>query len=427
MRGFLPFLVALLAVALFTKADYFFYLLYALFGIVVLGRLWARRSLTSVVLARRHDARIFLGQSTEVELEVANRSWLPVLWMRVQDNVPSDLTKPGTLRWVVSLLPRERLTLRYSVSGRRRGYHRLGPLGTLGSDLLGLAEYEARRDEDDFVIVYPKIVPLHDLGLPSQSPFGTLPSRQRIFEDPTRIQGVRAYQPGDSLRRMDWKTSARVGALQVRRYEPAIALETAVFLNLCSDDYPQRQRFDAPELGIVIAASLATHLAQRRQAVGLFTNGRDPLRFVVGMRDADWPAPPQPSAGEATVGEGSRRMGGTEDPPSLPLRKGRAHLMHMLDLLARVETVSRDEGVPFLDLLRRKSLGLPWGSTVVVVTSQDVEGLMDTLLALHRRGLIVVLVLTCRDASFALTARRAETIGVRALEVCSEREMDVWR
>jgi hypothetical protein len=83
--------------------------------------------------------------------------------------------------------------------------------------------------------------------------------------------------------------------------------------------------------------------------------------------------------------------------------------------------------MPFLDLLRRKSLGLPWGSTVVVVTSQDVDGLMDTLLALHRRGLIVVLVLTCRDAGFGLTAQRAETIGVRALEVCSEREMDVWR
>ncbi len=425
MRSFLPFLVVLLAVALFTRADYFFYLLYTLFGIVVLGRFWARRALQSVRLERRHDARLFLGQSAEVSLDVVNRSWWPVIWMRVQDTVPSDLTSAGPLRWVVSLLPRERRSLRYRVNGRRRGYYRLGPLGTLSGDLLGLAEFTGRQDEDDFVIVYPKIVPLQALGFPSQSPFGTLPSRQRIFEDPTRIQGARDYEPGDSLRRMDWKTSARLGRLQVRRYEPAIALETALFLNLRADDYPMRARFHVPELAIVIAASLATHLVEHRQAVALFTNGRDPLRTGAASPES---GPPEPGAVDAAAGGVAGRNGPAGGPPapSLPLRKGREHLMHLLDLLARVETVSGDQALPFLDLLRRKSLGLPWGSTVVVVTSQDSEGLMDTMLAMRRRGLIVVLVLTCESPGFAQTARRADQIGVRALEVCSEREMDIW-
>jgi uncharacterized protein (DUF58 family) len=397
VRGLLPFLAVLLAVAFFTKVDVFFYLLYTLAGIYILGRLWARRAVAAVLLERRHESRVFLGESFPVEVEVRNRGWLPVLWLRLSDAVPADLGPGAVFRRVISLLPRERLMLSYRLTGRRRGYYQLGPLHALGGDLLGSAAYESRQAGDDPVIVYPKIVALCDLGFPSQSPLGNLPSRERLFEDPSRIRGVRDYQPGDSLKRMDWKTSARVGSLQVRRFEPTIALETAIFLNLNDGEYPQAYRRQASELGIVVAASVAVHLVEKRQAVGLTSNGRDPL---------------------------------VQDPaqmPSLPLRKGREHLMHILDLLARVELATAGEGTPFLPLLRRRSLGLPWGSTVVVITSRECEGLLDTLLVLRRRGLAVILVLTCPDRDFALTVQRSHQIGVQTLQIWREQDMDVWR
>jgi uncharacterized protein (DUF58 family) len=397
MRGILPFLVVLLAVAFFTKVDVFFYLLYAVFGVYALGRLWARRSVAAVAVDRKHEGRIFWGHTFTVDLDVRNRSWLPVLWLRLGDTVPVELTAGGPFRRVISLLPRERINLSYSLHGRRRGYYPIGPIVGLGGDLLGTATYENRCAAQDAVIVYPKIVPLQDLGFPSQSPFGVLPSRQRIFEDPTRIQGVRDYQPGDSLRRMDWKTSARVGRLQVRRYEPAIALETAVFLNLDNGDYPGSQRYVAAELGIVVAASVAVHLVEKRQAVGLTTNGQDPLAEPVQAAAA------------------------------LPLRKGRGHLMNILDLLARIEVAPEDQAMDFLDLLNRKSLGLPWGSTVVIVTPQEVPGLLDTLLALRRRGLLVILAITLRDSGFPQTAQKAEQLGIQPLHIWSEQRLEIWQ
>ncbi len=400
MRRLLPFLIALLAVALFVKVDFFFYLLYTLFGVYFLGRLWARRSLAAVRLQRRYEKRLFLGQRARVEVVVRNARWWPVLWLRVHDSVPSAISTFRLFRQVISLKPRERLSLEYDIVGRRRGYYTLGPLVTVSGDLLGTAMYERREAAPESVIVYPRIVALHELGLPSQAPFGVLSSRQRIFEDPTRIQGVRDYQPGDSLRRMDWKTSARVGSLQVRRYEPAISLETAILLNLDHDDYPPLYRRPATELGIVIAASLAVHLVEMRQAVGLFTNGRDPFQeSIEGER------PPSP-----------------ERPP----RKGREHLMHLLDLLARIETAPASATVPFLELLSRKSASLPWGSTVVVITAGEVDGLLDRLLALRRRGLFVLLLLTCPDRDFALTARRAAQIGAHAFRIWSEQDLERW-
>jgi uncharacterized protein (DUF58 family) len=402
MARLLPFLIVLLVVALFTKVDFLFYLLYALFGIYVLGRLWARRSLRAVSLDRFHDDRVFLGSRFDVRLTIHNKGWLPVLWLHLADKVPSALGAAPPYRWVVSLAPRERLELSYALAGRRRGYYELGPFIAEGGDVLGTTKVRQPHEDAARVIVYPKIIPLRELGFPSQSPFGTLPSRQRLFEDPSRVRGVRDYQPGDSLRRMDWKTSARVGALQVRRYEPSMALETAILLNLDSDDYPPRRRRDATEQGIVVAASLATHLIEKRQAVSLATNGHDPLR--------------DPGSD-----------GGGVSLPELPLQKGRGHLMQILDLLARIERTPEGEAVPFLELLNRKSLGLPWGSTVVIITAGEVEGLLDTLLALRRRGLLPILALTCPDREFASTAQRADQIGVQTLRLWSEQDMDIWR
>jgi hypothetical protein len=134
-----------------------------------------------------------------------------------------------------------------------------------------------------------------------------------------------------------------------------------------------------------------------RQAVGLITNGHDPL------------------AEYAATGS------------FLAQRKGRAHLMHLLDLLARVEVALEDTAVPFLTLLTRRSLSLPWGSTVVLVTSREVEGLMDTLLTLRRRGLVIILALTCQDRHFQRTSQRASQIGVHTYRLWSEQDLDVWR
>ena len=401
MAVLLPFLIVLLIVALFSRVDLFFYLLYVLSGIVVLGRLWANRALKAVTVRRIHADRVFQGESVSVRLEVSNGGWLPVLWMRLHDMVPATLGTPGLFRQVVSLAPRERLNLGYTLSANRRGYYQLGPLVAHSGDLLGSVTCKTdplHKDGGGFVIVYPRIVLLRNLGFPSQSPFGTLPSREQIFEDPTRIRGVRDYQRGDSLRRIDWKTSARVGALQVKRYEPAIALETAIFLNLNSGDYPISHQVTATELGITIAASLAAHLVEKRQAVGLITNGRDPL------------ADSAPASA-----------------PALPLRKGREHLMHLLDLLARIEVAAEGEALPFLEVVSRESVGLPWGSTVVLITAQPGEGLFDTLLALRRRGLGVILIMTCPGRDVSLTIRRAEQIEVQAYYIEAERDMDGWR
>jgi len=397
MANLLPFIIALFMLAAFLRLDFLLYILYVFFGLYLLSRWWVRRAIGRLRFQRVLSAkRAFLGERVPVELKVWNPGLLPLPWIHLRENLPIDLHVPTSVHRVFSLLPRERETMRYELHGWRRGYYAIGPLFCRGGDLFGVVEVTRQGKMDDHLIVYPKIVPLPSLQLPSLFPFGTLPSQQRLFEDPTRVMGVRDYQPGDSPRRIDWKTSATLGRLQVRRYQPAISVEAFIMLNLNATEYSQRGRFVAPELAVTVTASVASQLIEQRQAVGLATNGVDPL------------------------------AASSEHLTLLP-RKGPGHLMSCLDLLARIEATDATEALPFTALLRQASLGLSWGSTLVVVTGKEDEALIPTLVRLRRRGFLAVLVLVDRDAEFDRTKARAQQIGVPAYRIVDERDLDVWK
>ncbi|MDI7275955.1 MAG: DUF58 domain-containing protein [Anaerolineae bacterium] len=395
MSGLASFIVALLLLAAFLRIDFFHYLFYLTVGIVVLGRWWAQRAAGSVSHRREYPERVFWGEQPLVRLEIHNRGYLPVLWLRIHDSLPIEVRSPNFYHQALSLLPRERVTLSYRLDCHRRGYYRLGPLALEAGDLLGTTRVSLSYDDADTLIVYPRIIPLTDLGLPSRTLYGSLRSKQRIFEDPSRVLGVRDYVPGDSLRHVAWKTSAIVGRLQVKRYQPAIALDTTVLVDLDRASYSQMRLYVATELAIVVAASLANWLVEHRQAVGLCTNGRDPL----------------------AADEEGGRQGGTLLRP----RKGRDALMRVLDLLARVEI---SEGQDFPSLLQRHTGRLPWGSTLAIVTGRVGDALFEALAHLRRAGFSLVLYSVDPSAAFEAIRRRAAQIGVASYEVWEEADLE---
>jgi hypothetical protein len=119
---------------------------------------------------------------------------------------------------------------------------------------------------------------LAHLGLPSRLPYGTIASQQRLFEDPARPTGVRDYHSGDSLRRINWKVSAR--QQQPRRQDPTTGHLPGylILLNLNQDEYSPAHGIVRRNGRLKWRRQLAAHLIERKQAVGLATNGSDPLR-----------------------------------------------------------------------------------------------------------------------------------------------------
>ncbi len=349
-------------------------------------------SLRAVEIRRQLPERAFLGEQIEVELELSNLSLLPVIWLRTLESIPVDLAE-GPFRMVVSLAPHERKRFTYSLRARKRGYYQIGPVVLNSGDILGIGEDFSDERLLHHITVFPKIVPLNRLVLPSHSPMGTLRHNQPIFADPSRVTGKRSYIAGDSLRSIDWKATATTGNLQVKVFEPSIALETAICLNLDGRDYGRKSKFSSTELAIVAAASIANYVVEQRQSVGLITNGGDPL--------------------------------GVEDKAQLlPPRKGREGLMHLLEVLARLEM---SEAEPFPSLLSREIARLPWGTTLILITGFVDERIFDELFGARRSGMSAVLVLCGPVPGYSSVRRQALQFGFPIFQLFNEQDLNVWR
>ncbi len=389
---FLILLIVLLVIASFMRGDFALTLVYLVVGSLTAGLWWSRRALTQVETRRRFNTHAFLGEMIDIDLHVQNKGWLPVPWLELHETLPVALVGPNSFQSVIHLGPRSDAHFEYSVEARKRGYYPIGPLSISTGDILGLSDTLQAKSPAEALVVYPRIIPFTSVQIPSRSPQGTLQHSMPLFEDPTRVFGKRGYTSGDSLRRIDWKSSAASGRLQVKVFEPSIALETFLVLNLNAEDYYYRSRIDSTELAIVIAASISNWIAGKKQMVGMMVNGRDPL---------------------ATDSR----------PQSIPPRKGKQHMMRLLETLARAETIDNSDLVP---LLQQQRYQLAWGTTLMVITGEANPALLDELYQARRAGQNALLILAGRDSTDEAIRGRAKTFGIPVFSIATERDLQIW-
>jgi len=390
---FFVLLVILFVLAVFLRLDWIYYLIYVVGGIWVFSHWQTRRSLSHVNIQRRMPTRAFSGETVDAEVILHNTSLLPLPWVRVQESAPLDLQSGESYRLVCSVGGRSKIVRRFRFFCHRRGYYQVGPLRLTTGDLFGFAQSIWEEGEQPSITVYPKVLTLEQLGLPSRLPFGTLRSRQRLFMDPTRMAGVRPYVSGDSMRHIHWRASAHDDTLLVKKFQPSIALTTMIVLDLDQFSYPPRERVGGSEWAVVVAASLANHIISQRQETGLLTNGLDPF-----------------SDGDANP---------------IPGQNGQGHLMGILEVLARIQ-LRRDTEVddpmaeghlsPARFALHRwlpshvASLG--WGTTLILVTPYISEPLLWSLHSFNRKGLNVQVVACVRQPGFEQIRRQAESMRI---------------
>ncbi len=412
-------IIVLLAIAFLFRIDFIYYIVYVCIGIFIISRWFVPRALKHLHVSREFNDHAFLGETVNVQLLWQNLSRLPLPWLEFNESIPPELRLGETATWAIGLGSRQKRQFFYQVQAGHRGYYQIGPARLTSGDLFGLVSPTYGQLAADYLTVYPRIIPLVELGLPSRLPFGTIASQQRLFEDPARPAGVRDYRTGDSQRQINWKASAHTNRLLVRRYQPAISLETAILLNLHNEDYEKRDWRYHSEWAITVAASLAVHLADRRQPVGLITNGVDPL-LERGERALSFNEESGRLMRDQTPDQPARNM---MPPPILP-HSGRTHLMKVLEVLARLES---DRTIALNQWAGMACSSLSWGVTIMAVTPKGDEETCQALHRLLRAGFNPILIAVEPDLQFGRTRELAHQLGFRAYHVLPSANLDLWR
>jgi uncharacterized protein (DUF58 family) len=165
---------------------------------------------------------------------------------------------------LVRLRPGHDSAVDYPVPTDRRGVVEIGPLTVARTDPLALAGTRRRYGGTARVWVHPRVHPL--VAVPvgvARSLDGRI---DRVPHGSITFDALREYVLGDELRRVHWRTTARVGELMVREYVDTSLPRMVVLLDARARGYPEPERFEdtceaaASVLVAAVRADLAAEL-----------------------------------------------------------------------------------------------------------------------------------------------------------------------
>ena len=168
---------------------------------VTVALAWAAvtvRRIDRPTLERTVPEEGFVGESHTARLRFsAERTFTG----HVEDTVPEDLEATGNeLTTGIG-----ETTVAYDLTFARRGAYHIGPTTVTARDVLGFAQKTFTYRDRQEVLVYPRI---RSLGERARQELNLLPDLD-LIDTRGEFDGLREYQRGDSLRDVDWKSSAR--------------------------------------------------------------------------------------------------------------------------------------------------------------------------------------------------------------------------
>jgi hypothetical protein len=257
----------------------------------VVAALWVARSGNRLALARTLGAsQVEVGQRAVVHLELTNVGPTTGVLL-IEEQIPWALgSRP---RFVIdSMRPGWTRHIHYQVQAEVRGKYDIGPLRVRVSDPFGLLELERTFTKTAGLVVIPTTEPLPPIPLLGAWT-GAGENRPRPFASGGAADvTVRDYRVGDDLRRVHWRSTAKVGNLMVRREEQPWQSRCTLFI----DNRARAHRGQGPqssvERAVTTAASLAVHLTSQGFQVRLVSALGEEIEH--GWHDGAVAASPRP-------------------------------------------------------------------------------------------------------------------------------------
>ena len=220
---------------------------------------------------RRLDPpRVPAGQPAVVTARLENDSRVRTAVLLAEDVTPHTLG--GRQRFVLDEIePGGIRELSYQIHSDTRGKFTIGPLRVRVADTFGLVEVNESFKATSTLVVTPTIFPLPRAAAPSSwlgEGDGGMRTISAVGEDDA---APRAYQDGDGLHRVHWKSTARYGQLMVRREEHQWRNSASVFLDTRRCAHTGTGSSATFEFAVSAAASIGAHLAGEGFRARLFT------------------------------------------------------------------------------------------------------------------------------------------------------------
>ncbi|MFD5224365.1 DUF58 domain-containing protein [Microbacterium sp. NPDC058342] len=211
--------------------------------------------------------RVVVGERAVGALTLSNGGSRAILPSRVVLPVGSGRGEFSIQR----LAPGQEAEELFAIPTQRRGVVKVGPVSVVRGDPLGVFERAHRRDDPVDLFVHPRTVLFGGQSLGFLRDLEGMPATD-LSRDDVSFHALLEYQPGDDLRHVHWKSTARTGVMMVRQFEETRRSHFVIGLSRSSGDYRSEDDF---ELGVSVAGSIGLRALRDSQRVDIRVQGRE--------------------------------------------------------------------------------------------------------------------------------------------------------
>ena len=221
---------------------------------------------TYLVTIDLNPHRVVAGERALGQMTVTNTGENGLLPVRMELPVGG-----GVAEFVIpGLAPHAQHDELFAVPTHRRAVIVAGPAVSVRGDQLGLLRRTVRWTDPVELFVHPITTRLaaSSAGL-ERDLEGEITTK--ITNSDISFHALRAYEPGDALRNVHWRTSARTGQLMVRQFEETRRSQLTIAHTIDRGNYASDDEF---ELGVSVMASLALQVIRDGTNLSVVTENR---------------------------------------------------------------------------------------------------------------------------------------------------------
>ncbi len=237
-----------LVMAILVNSPALFYMVTAVLATLLASAIQAWLAVRALRFERFAPPAVQVGEPVTVEITAWSERRIMRPLITVIDKLPKNLVSKG-LRPSLPIAPsfEQPIQTRYTFRPMRRGRYKWSTLRVRGTDALGLIVRERTYKTDPVELtVYPAPIPVQVEAKPTSGWGSSDIDTGKIRGAGLEPRSIREYAPGDPIRFIHWKSSAKGRSLMVKEFESGSGVNISFFF----------QRNEGTEIGTESCSTL---------------------------------------------------------------------------------------------------------------------------------------------------------------------------
>ena len=231
---------------------------------------------------------LYSGESIAIEYEIKNNSIFPIPYLEISSNITKQLTGIDSPSLVLSLGRKKSYFHSETILLKRRGYYEVGEIIVTVRDIFGIFSFRKKIACPTSLLVYPETINLSTFRIISSHQSGEALIQNSVFQDKSRVNSLREYKEGDSVKTIHWKLSAKRSLPIVKEFESYGDTNVTIFLDNQLEHYKYDIDRRLEDKAASTAVSIINYCLNQSIDISLETQNEHGYIKIQGQKKSDY-------------------------------------------------------------------------------------------------------------------------------------------